>query len=1236
MVESSDNDGYVHKYDSSSRDSTVTESFQLVKGASVAFVLFEKFPIWLLALSPFAFKCICFVHYSSLEAVMAVSDLSNVVIKWALTIWDNKCFLFKGINLPSPNFVLISGSNGFIKSLDLLAFETPVVTTSEHRFKSSIKIRGIKSIPYQHALNGGCTSSRQVIGFLHCQPPPKLTKIQRKLKDFIDFSSQPDEQVDPDNISSLDCLRVDSTPTVFDLSKRVLLPSYRFSTGWGIRHLTRKECFNLLGYGAIIDSNVSVPELLTLIPIQPLALTLIPFFTALPPSSRIQQTVPSIVPSAISTCTYFEAIDTTISDDWTLVLDNTRSTKEDKAPVPSELWDARLFASFNSANQVARLVAGLRDLCICRYRRNITTSFLHFLRTTFHTEWSDYVSGSRLSSDGGNLHQINQFNQSEMGKSIKAGREVIEKACDSTWFEWKGGSTLIFWRWPCFCEEARDGFDMFITQKGLRDTAKRVNVTSPPTDPRLRALFVEKLRRMIEAKYFEEGWSRWDIRCFGVPKGLDDIRLVFDGTSSGVNQVVYIPSFFLATAWSLYRILVINAYQCDLDAGEFFLNCPLHLIIRAYCGVNLSRFDEFDSISTTRRHRQCRTWMGFKPSPYLAVRYLSLAVEVAIGDPQDVNNPFHWDQIKLNLPSSETFDPSRPWVYKWNNQVQAIAGDLVSFMDDFRFTGYSVENCWQCARRVSSRLQFLGMQEAARKRQPPSLTPGPWAGTVVHANGVVTKSITQEKWNRVKTILKELRTSMGTKEHPKVLNHKKLERDRGFLNYLGMTYDIIIPFLRGFHNTIDQWRDGRNIEGWKADDGSSQWGDILDHYVFTGKLSQEEAEALIESQEETDKPPKFVLPVPRLFDDVTMLERIFERDTPANFPIRHSKTAEVFCGFFDASGTGFGSTMQGKDTSKLTLRIGVWSCDIESERSSNWKEFGNAVKGIRKEAKAGNLHHALLFICTDNSTVEGAVTKGNSPSEHLFELVVDLKSDQMRYEFMTYVIHVSGNRMIRQGTDGVSRGDMSQALSVDKPIRELIPIDVSALDRCEGLTDWLKSWVGKSALFLEPAHWFLEGHDIRFDKSMPLPRAMLHESGTYIWTPPPAIADVAIEQLRYARLKRQKSLHIILIPRLFVYLWRKQLCKASDLVMTIPVGLSFWPCHMCEPLLIAFCFPFSRFDPWCARGTPKLCAVERKLQEMWGSKNLDGRSVLRELRMELAKLPTMPQHVVRSVLFFEH
>ena len=127
------------------------------------------------------------------------------------------------------------------------------------------------------------------------------------------------------------------------------------------------------------------------------------------------------------------------------------------------------------------------------------------------------------------------------------------------------------------------------------------------------------------------------------------------------------------------------------------------------------------------------------------MRFQGIALDFARGDPCDNSNPFHWSEVKLNLPCSDLFDPSLLWLCKWNSTAKAISGNVVSFVDDFSITGFSVENCWQCGRQIASRLQCLGTQEAARKRTAPSQTPDVWAGTVAHTNDVVRITVTELK-----------------------------------------------------------------------------------------------------------------------------------------------------------------------------------------------------------------------------------------------------------------------------------------------------------------------------------------------------------------------------------------------------------------------------------------------------------------------------------------------------------
>ena len=121
---------------------------------------------------------------------------------------------------------------------------------------------------------------------------------------------------------------------------------------------------------------------------------------------------------------------------------------------------------------------------------------------------------------------------------------------------------------------------------------------------------MEKLTRLLHAKYLEPGAVKWDIDFFGVLKGETDIRLVFNGTSNGLNELVWAPSFFLPTSASLAVKVQINTFQLDMDAGEMFLNFTLHNKARVYSGVNLSEFVDLGLKPDERRLRWSRFWFG--------------------------------------------------------------------------------------------------------------------------------------------------------------------------------------------------------------------------------------------------------------------------------------------------------------------------------------------------------------------------------------------------------------------------------------------------------------------------------------------------------------------------------------------------------------------------------------------------------------------------------------------------
>ena len=201
-----------------------------------------------------------------------------------------------------------------------------------------------------------------------------------------------------------------------------------------------------------------------------------------------------------------------------------------------------------------------------------------------------------------------------------------------------------------------------------------------------------------------------------------------------------------------------------------------------------------------------------------------------------------------------------------------------------------------------------------------------------------------------------------------------------------------------------------------------------------------------------------------------------------------------------------------------------------------------------------------------------------------------------------------------------------------------IPIHLSAIERSEALLEWIKELAGSAIIELKPIDWFDVGHDFDGWKRSwdGFERPYLVEGRTYLWSPPPFAADIAIAELRRARIKRQSSSHVFVVPKLCAPLWIKQVYKAADIVFEIPSGQTFWKREMHEPLLIAIVFPFIRSKPWQLRSTPKMYAMVSELRKVFNEEDLDARDILRQFWDKCHRIRFMPPNVVRKVLYFRN
>ena len=148
---------------------------------------------------------------------------------------------------------------------------------------------------------------------------------------------------------------------------------------------------------------------------------------------------------------------------------------------------------------------------------------------------------------------------------------------------------------------------------------------------------------------------------------------------------------------------------------------------------------------------------------------------------------------------------------------------------------------------------------------------------------------------------------------------------------MAMVYDSIFPYLKGFHLTLASHLPHRDDDGWKMTD--LEWIAHLENKVESGDYSREQADTTLEERIGCNiEPPKLVVPVPRFYQCLKVLGKMFREELPPIISVRSTRCQVVVYGFVDASESGFECTLLIKGN--IEYRIGTWSSS-EDTNSSN-------------------------------------------------------------------------------------------------------------------------------------------------------------------------------------------------------------------------------------------------------------------------------------------------------------
>ena len=583
----------------------------------------------------------------------------------------------------------------------------------------------------------------------------------------------------------------------------------------------------------------------------------------------------------------------------------TTAAKADDAEIPVYLWNSRVrdglsypdVSSRDGCRKVDAALDGVRVFLLHCWKKRVAASFAAWWR--------------------GRRREASVRGQVPDMRSAEKGAAALSHVAEATWWDWDGGSAPFFWRFPEeFQEVLRDGEK----PKFIGDPPAYTRPYREPKDPTVRQRQADKIQKVRARRYITtpktpvlsliDFFSVDKAKIMDLETGKEtatDIRMVYNGSSSGLNSSLWAPWFALPPVEQTVRKVEPGTWGADNDVGEMFLNFWLHDDLQQYCGIDLTKLYPGERENLRTKHHWevwTRLAMGLRPSPYGAYRNALVAKRVALGDPNDASNPFVWRDVELNLPGDASYSPSRPWVSKRRADGQ-IASDTDPYVDDWRNWAPTKELAWLAGSQLAKTCSYLGIQDAARKRRAPSQSPGPWTGVVIQSeagnilvNGkIVWKTCAQDRWDKARHTVRALRQHYEERklvpcQNGVMLNHKLLLSKRGYLTHMGRIFPDLVPYLKGLHLTIDSWRPGRDADGWRYSDGSF----LTDGTGFAIDVC-ESAEA-----------PTDVRAVPRFETNLFALERLTRTEEPPRIPVRPTDFAGVFFNFGDASGTGFGQT----------------------------------------------------------------------------------------------------------------------------------------------------------------------------------------------------------------------------------------------------------------------------------------------------------------------------------------
>jgi len=248
-----------------------------------------------------------------------------------------------------------------------------------------------------------------------------------------------------------------------------------------------------------------------------------------------------------------------------------KTTNADDAAVPKHLWNDRIAENLmltwkrdmSNRKQVQNRIFVAHNPPVTFKKEKDRDKFkwaMRRIRSFCLRYWKKKVirDFDKWFEEVGKLHE-------DSNQVFLDGQAACMRANGASWWECDKGSSIYFWRWhPDYQEAAIVG----IAPIFYSDHPSNQSRQPPYNDDEVKAKMKPKLQKVIDKGYIELTELKLVeamMFMFHVPKGEKDIRMVYDGSKSGLNEALYAPWFSLPTIGTMVRWVVAGAWLVDND-----------------------------------------------------------------------------------------------------------------------------------------------------------------------------------------------------------------------------------------------------------------------------------------------------------------------------------------------------------------------------------------------------------------------------------------------------------------------------------------------------------------------------------------------------------------------------------------------------------------------------------------------------------------------------------------------